>query len=53
MSAPWFARHPGIQRIGYSGFLSAVWMLWKMNKSARTNQIHMKAEIIVPLKWLR
>ena len=42
-----------IVRLGYRGFLSAIWMLWKMNRNARALQINTKAEIILPLRWLR
>lgn len=42
-----------IVRLGYSGFLSAVWMMWKMNRASRAFDIKTKAEIIFPLRWLR
>ena len=43
----------GIERVGYRGFLSAVWMLWKMNRNAKEMRLNTKAEIILPLRWFR
>lgn len=42
-----------IKPLGYSGFLSAVWMLWRMNRNAKQTAVVMKAEIIVPLRWFK
>lgn len=53
MDDPWFIQNPGIRRFGYSGFLSAVWMLWKMNRNANRMRIHTKAEILLPIRWFR
>ena len=42
-----------IVRLSYRGFLSAVWMVWKMNRNSRQLGITSKAEIILPLRWLK
>lgn len=42
-----------IKRLGYRGFLSAVWMLWKMNRNAKALRINTKCEIVLPIRWLR
>jgi hypothetical protein len=42
-----------LKRLGYSGFLSAVWMLWKMNRNAKQLRITTKAEIILPVPGLK
>lgn len=42
-----------IKRLGYYGFLSAVWMLWKMNRNARQLDIKSKCEITLPMPWLK
>lgn len=42
-----------IVRLGYRGFLSAIWMMWKMNRNARALAMTTKAEIIFPLPWLK
>jgi hypothetical protein len=42
-----------IKRRGYSGFLSMIWMLWRMNRNAKKLDIKTKAEIILPVRWFR
>lgn len=42
-----FSRH------GYRGFLSLVWMLWKMNHKLRQLDMTSKVEITLPMPWLR
>lgn len=42
-----------IVRLGYRGFLSAVWMLWKMNSNAKQLGIKSRCEIMLPIRWLR
>ena len=42
-----------IVRLGYRGFLSAVWMLWKMNRNGKQLGIVTKAEFILPVPWLK
>ncbi len=42
-----------IKRIGYRGFLSAVWMLWKLNRNARQLRIETIYEIRLPVPWLK
>lgn len=44
---------PYIKRVGYRGFLSLVWMLWRMNRSAKLFGIKTKAEITLPVRWLK
>lgn len=44
---------PWIKRLGYYGFLSAVFMLFRMNRNARKTGVTMKCEIIVGLPWLK
>ena len=39
--------------LGYRGFLSLIWMLCRMNRNAKQLDIHTKAEIILPVRWLR
>ena len=50
-----FTPQPGrfIKRLGYSGFLSLIWMLWCMNRNCKRLDIHTKAEIVFPVRWLR
>lgn len=42
-----------IKRLGYRGFLSAVLMLWRMNRSARILGVSLRCEIVLPVRWLR
>lgn len=42
-----------IVRLNYRGFLSAVWMLWKMNRSSRSVGVKTEARIVLPLPWLK
>ena len=42
-----------IKRIGYRGFFSMIWTLWKMNRGAKKANIKCKAEITFPLRWIR
>jgi hypothetical protein len=50
-----FQFHPDrfIKRLSYRGFLSAVWMLWKMNRAAKSNGIRTRCQIDLPIRWLR
>jgi len=48
-----YPHHAGIVRLGYSGFLSAVWMLWRMNRNAKQLRIISKCELILPLRWFK
>lgn len=49
----WFPRGTPIIRLGYSGFFSAVVMLWRMNRNAKATGIKTKAEFILPLRWFK
>lgn len=49
----WFPSNPNIKRVGYYGFLSMIWTLWRMNRQAKTLNIKCKAEITFPIRWLR
>lgn len=40
-------------RVGYRGFLSAVWMLFKMNRNARQLGIRSRCEFITGMPWLK
>lgn len=40
-------------RSGYRGFLSAVLMLWRMNRNARKLNIKTKAEFIIGFPWFK
>jgi hypothetical protein len=42
-----------IKRVGYRGFLSMIWTLWRMNRSAKKMRIQCKAEIMFPVHWLK
>ena len=44
---------PGVKRLGYRGFLSAVWILWKMNRNAKKLRITTECRIRLPIRWLR
>ena len=48
----WLPLNRNIERVGYSGFISAVWMLWRMNRAARQVDCKVKFEVIVPMRWL-
>lgn len=49
----WYPLGAGvIQRMGYSGFLSAVIMLWRMNRNAKQLGLVTKAEFTLPVRWL-
>ena len=48
-----FPQGAPVIRLGYSGFISAVIMLWRMHRNARQLDIKAKAEIIVPLRWFK
>lgn len=49
----WFPHGAPVIRLGYRGFLSAVVMLWRMNRNARQLDIKTKAEFILPVRWFR
>lgn len=42
-----------LKRVGYHGFVSMIWTLWKMNRQAKKLGIQCKAEILFPIRWLR
>ena len=42
-----------VKRIGYKGFLSIIWVLWKMNKQCRKKNFKAKYEFILPVKWFK
>ena len=48
----WIPNDGGVKRLGYSGFLSAVWMLWRINRNAKQNRVMSIVEIRVPIRWL-
>jgi hypothetical protein len=47
------ATEPSIKRVGYSGFLSAVLALWRMNRGAHRSGTRARFVVEVPLKWLK
>lgn len=48
-----FPRGQPIIRLGYRGFLSAVVMLWRMNRNCRKLGIKTRAEFIVGFPWFK
>lgn len=42
-----------IKLMGYRGFISAVWMLWRMNRASRAAGVTTEARIRLPIRWLR
>jgi len=40
-------------RVGFHGFLSLIWALFKFNRSARKSGISSNIEITLPLRWWR
>lgn len=50
----WFP-NPGlfIKRVGYSGFISLIWMLYQQNRNAKRLGITAKYEIILPVRWMK
>lgn len=41
------------KRIGCYGFLSAIVMLWRLNRNAKELGIKSKIELTLPLRWFR
>jgi len=42
-----------VSRIGYHGFMSLIWVLFKFNRAARKSGIESNIEITLPLRWWR
>ena len=42
-----------IKRVGYHGFLSMIWMLWKTNRQSRILGTKCKMEVIFPVRWFK
>lgn len=47
------AQHVLIERWGYKGFLSMIWMLWKMNRQAKLLKVNTEVVVAIPVRWLR
>lgn len=41
-----------LKPLEYRGFISAVWLLWKMNRNAKQLRIKTRAVFTLPVPWL-
>ena len=40
-------------RVGFHGFMSFIWVLFKLNRAAKSNGVSSSIEITLPLRWWR
>lgn len=40
-----------IRRVGFSGFFSLVWAMFRMNRNAKKLGLQTKMEIKLPVRW--